>query len=439
VLDSDDQVAALLALRHNLKQLETRVAELQLRLTTSAPVSLQSAAKAETKAPAPVAPPPVAAPAPVAVVPAPLPAKPVEIAQPVEVAKPIPPSSSPAAEVTPPAKPEMAPPAPAAKAPEQETKPVAAKPVAAKPAPAEPDGDDLPAWLWGVVALLVAAVGWLIWRLLTSRRKKVVRNTEPAQAPVSELDMEDSTAGEFAEAAPAPEPEPERRPARVGEMTMQVAAYRPAPQMESDASLNTQVPVGNPDDLRKRYIEERFPELANRTISLDDTDSIIKGARLFYEDGAHSRAIELLTFAIEERPGSVKPWLALFEIYRLEGMAAEFADLASRFHGSHENNEYWPKIQFIGREIDPQHPLYVDSAYNNLETIGYTSSRALDPRKLDFDPQAENWLNAPMDFMTDALASDLRRAVMAEHGVTDADMAPDPMPALKIVEVFGSN
>jgi hypothetical protein len=61
------------------------------------------------------------------------------------------------------------------------------------------------------------------------------------------------------------------------------------------------------------------------------------------------------------------------------------------------------------------------------------------PRKLDFDPLAENWLNAPMDFMTDALASDLRRAVMAEHGVTDADMAPDPMPALKNVEVFGSN
>jgi hypothetical protein len=357
----------------------------------------------------------------------------VEIAQPIEVAKPVPPSPSPAAEVTPPAKPETASPAPAAKVPEQET-----KPVAAKAAPAEQDGDDLPTWLWGVVALLVAAVGWLVWRLLTSRRKKVVRNTEPAQAPVSELDMEDSTAGEFAEAAPAPEPEPERRPARVGEMTMQVAAYRPAPQMESDASLNTQVPVGNPDDLRKRYIEERFPELANRTISLDDTDSIIKGARLFYEDGADSRAIELLTFAIEERPESVKPWLALFEIYRLEGMTAEFADLASRFHGSHENNEYWPKIQYIGREIDPQHPLYVDSAYNNLETIGYTSSRARDPRKLDFDPLAENWLNAPMDFMTDALASDLRRAVMAEHGVTDADMAPDPMPALKNVEVFGS-
>jgi len=42
-----------------------------------------------------------------------------------------------------------------------------------------------------------------------------------------------------------------------------------------------------------------------------------------------------------------------------------------------------------------------------------------------------------MDFMTDALASDLRRAVMAEHGVSDADMAPNPMPALKNVEVFG--
>ena len=235
-------------------------------------------------------------------------------------------------------------------------------------------------------------------------------------------------------------PEPEHRPARVGEMTMQVAAYRPAPQMESDASLTTQVSAGDPSDLRRRYIEERFPELANRTISLDDSDSIIKGARLFYEDGAHSRAIELLTFAIEERPGSVKLWLALFEIYRLEGMKGEFAELAGRFRSTHDKSEFWPKIQFIGREIDPQHPLYLGSApYNSLETIGYTASRARDPRRSEFDPLAENWLNAPMDFMTDALASDLRRAVMAEHGVTDADIAPNPMAALKNVEVFGGN
>src|SRR6185503_11690997 len=47
LLDSDDQVAALLALRHSVKQLESRVAELQLKLA-GMPASLAAqAAKAE--------------------------------------------------------------------------------------------------------------------------------------------------------------------------------------------------------------------------------------------------------------------------------------------------------------------------------------------------------------------------------------------------------
>ena len=53
-----------------------------------------------------------------------------------------------------------------------------------------------------------------------------------------------------------------------------------------------------------------------------------------------------------------------------------------------------------------------------------------------FDPLAENWLNAPMDFTTDALAASLRAGLLADAGVADADLAADPMPALKNVEMF---
>jgi hypothetical protein len=53
-----------------------------------------------------------------------------------------------------------------------------------------------------------------------------------------------------------------------------------------------------------------------------------------------------------------------------------------------------------------------------------------------FDPIAENWLGAPMDFENEVLANDLRKAVMAEAGIADSDLLPNPMPALRNVEMF---
>ena len=93
--------------------------------------------------------------------------------------------------------------------------------------------------------------------------------------------------------------------------------------MDSDASLQTSVSAGDPSDLRRRYIEERFPEIGAHTIVLEEPDSIVKGARRFYEDGEVPRAVELLQFAIEEKPDEVKRWLALFEIFRLERLTGE--------------------------------------------------------------------------------------------------------------------
>jgi hypothetical protein len=69
----------------------------------------------------------------------------------------------------------------------------------------------------------------------------------------------------------------------------------------------------------------------------------------------------------------------------------------------------WPKVRHIGHEIDPGNPLYAEAGRPSLS--GETR----------FDPIAENWLNAPMDFTSDALTSDLRLALFDDHGVDRPD------------------
>jgi hypothetical protein len=204
--------------------------------------------------------------------------------------------------------------------------------------------------------------------------------------------------------------------------------------IDADVELPTRVGTDT-DGLRRRYIEERFPEITKGAIVLDDPDSVVKGARLFYEDGAIARAVELLQFAIERRPSDIKVWLALFEIFRLERLTGEFAALAQRFKDAHGASPYWPKVQYFGREIDPGNSLYHPAPVNTFETIGPAQAKRM-AAESTFDPIAENWLGAPMDFENEVLANDLRKAVMAEAGISDGDLLPNPMPALRNVEMF---
>jgi hypothetical protein len=168
---------------------------------------------------------------------------------------------------------------------------------------------------------------------------------------------------------------------------------------------------GEDKSRRQRYMEERFPELAHHSISVDEPDSIIDAARHHYEEGQLQKAIELLTYAFEERPGQLRFWLALFEIHRLEQRLDDFAELAARFKNVHGGTDAWPKVQHIGRDLDPGQPLYSAA----LGRLGV-------PMDADFDPMSENWLNVPMDFTSDVLMIELRHSLMAEHVVLDDEL-----------------
>jgi hypothetical protein len=431
VLDADDQVAAVLALRNSVRLLESRVAELQLKLA-GMPSSFPPPKTAE--APKAVPPPVPAKPEPVTERPEPIATKPQPVApMPEPVAtKPeaIAPAPEPIAKAEAPPVAETA--SPVASVPAAET--VVSAPPAAT-APSETKSRQPPAsksttapfdWLyyglWLLALLLVAAAATLAWRLARRGREETYYEEEE---PAAEADGEADrivVADEFQaeEAVFAEEPAPVELPRR---------------ELDSDADLSTRFPDTNTDDLRRRYIEERFPEIGKGAILLDDAASVVKGARLFYEDGAHARAIELLHYAIERKPEEVRNWLALFEIFRLERLAGEFAELARRFRVVHGKSEHWRKVQFFGREIDPGNELYAPPAASTFETIGPSQAKRL-AAEASFDPVTENWLGMPMDFQNEVLANELRRALMAQAGISEQDLVPNPMPALRNIEMF---
>jgi hypothetical protein len=393
ILDADDQVAAMLSMRNSLRQLEARVADMQLKLDAM-PASLAARTPGTIKVEPPkvepskaeVAPPKSEPPKAMATLPKPEPAK-AEIAPP----KPGPPKAEPGT------------PAKVAKGNDRD------------------EGFSLPVWAWYVLAAILALLAIaLAWRL----RRRSQAEVEEVEAPARTVQAEPVAA------ARGPQ---EDEPIEIAEEVR--------PQMGSDAVLATRLPE-NAHEMRRRYIEERFPEIQNRTIVLEDPASVVKGARLFYEDGGLTRAVELLQFMIEERPQEVRPWLALFEIFRLERLTGEYAQLAERFHEHHGKGDYWRKVQYFGRDIDPANALYREAPLNTLETIGPREAKRLAAGLSSvgsagtFDPIAENWLEAPMDFENEVLANELRMKLMAQAALTEQDLQPNPMPALRNIEMF---
>lgn len=147
--------------------------------------------------------------------------------------------------------------------------------------------------------------------------------------------------------------------------------------------------------MRTRYRQVRFPEIVSGAVVLSDATSVVRGARTLYEDGALSRALELLELAIADNPQARQPWLALLEIHRQEGLAADFGALAARFQWQHGDAPEWPKVQAIGRDFDPDNPLFASDT------------------PVPFDPLTDNWLEVPSDFSPGGLAADLHAAAIA--------------------------
>jgi pilus assembly protein FimV len=458
LLDSDDQVAQMLALKNSVKVIEKRLNELQLKLASVPGLAMtESAAKPATTT-----------------------------AESPKVVEAVPPVSTPTPIVTPAAET----PAPVAKAPVAPPKPA---PVAEKASPAKPVTSDsgffgIPfTWLAAAVALLAALLAWLVVRkknegtvLVGDSRISVATPTTTAPDEFNKWADEPDT--QWLEqnqpggkgAAPATPPatasskyvpkterttkpaEPEADRARSAALLMGARRKDPPASATAAEAMNILMPqtapnkdaapkidVNSPLDLslsdddidlpifdnggqniveipelregqtpedrlqRLRYMEERLPELASKTVSVDEPDTVINAARSYFEEDQQARACELLIFATEERPQEIRYWLAQFEIYRVEKLARPYSELAGKFKKLFGHTHVWNKVRHIGHELDPTNTLFA------------AGGEATESEQ--FDPNAENWLNAPNAGITNALGADLRNALFEDHEVGAKD------------------
>ena len=521
LLDADDQTAQLLALKNNVKQIEKRLNELQLKLAASSPSMPASGATVPISSPVPTTPSAVnkADATETLTVPVVAPTMPIVLDKPAVG----PTVAAKTTEPTPPATPQIVPP---------------------KIAPL-PDSISSDSWLtWAIALLSVLALVALAWWVLQSRHRRDpiaetdaqishasresiddfntwindLESTSPTSPLLDQIvakknlsrglrDRQNATkqgrdkqdrqdrdnvteAASFVEAAPSfvsdgatrtaenvktPEalnsaesfewdslknshqPRAESRqnpimdspvsPEPSGDVfslsnIVQTAPTQPAAKgsavekaiaqnsgnFELDIDLNdlATLPANSGDQTsedrvrRLRYMQERYPELAARTVSIDEPKSIIDAARLYYEENQLGKACELLIYSVEERPQEIRYWLAKFELFRLEKMSRQFGELADKFQLLFGNTDAWPKVRDIGHELDPGNPLFAAA----------TGTGTTPPEK--FDPANENWLNAhassdvSAQHISQALVADLRSSLFGEYRVTHADFQGVP-------------
>ena len=130
---------------------------------------------------------------------------------------------------------------------------------------------------------------------------------------------------------------------------------------------------------------------------------MIEQARsIFEDDNDPVKAADLLELATALHPNEVRPWLALFAVYRRASMARQYAMLGEKFRNAFADDPNWPTVQRLGREIDAANSLYEPALALADDGAG--------PEESSQDV-TDRWLDVPLDFTGVLLADELRAAL----------------------------
>ena len=148
--------------------------------------------------------------------------------------------------------------------------------------------------------------------------------------------------------------------------------------------------------IRDRYLAVRFPGAPHTLDELRDSATVIKAARLYFEDEDLDRACELLEFAADANTTDESTWLAHLEMLFLKRKAPAFTRLAKRFHEHFPNSGRWSEILRLGLRLAPEESTFLDA---------HPREAAIDEHYGAW-PQVQNWIQAPFDLTGDVLAAE---------------------------------
>lgn len=186
----------------------------------------------------------------------------------------------------------------------------------------------------------------------------------------------------------------------------ELAAHVPAPPLALE-SEPVAVPggaegegPGNPR-IRERYYAVRFPG-APSLASGADVPGLVKMARLYFEDGDGTRAVELLDCAAAALPRSESLRLAALQILFLMRKGEAFVQAARAFRARFPNSPRWAEIERLGWRFAPRERLFAG---------GRPEGKANDEH-FGAWPECPNWIEAPYDLTNEVLAVELRGWVL---------------------------
>lgn len=185
-------------------------------------------------------------------------------------------------------------------------------------------------------------------------------------------------------------PAPHASPAAVAKPSQPAAVARPAAPAEP----------GNAR-IRERYYQIRFPGAPGLGADAD-VSSLVKVARLYFEDGDAARAVELLGCASAALPQEERLPLAALEILFLTRQGEAFVEAARAFRERFPASKRWADIERLGWRFAPRERLFAG---------GRPQGEAVDER-FGAWPESPNWIEAPWDLTCEVLAVELRGRVL---------------------------
>lgn len=192
---------------------------------------------------------------------------------------------------------------------------------------------------------------------------------------------------------------------RIGELAARApTAPQAAPATPSPAAAIPATPVAETPGnarIRERYYNIRFPGAPSLGADAD-VSSLVKVARLYFEDGDAARAVELLGCASAALPHEERLPLAALEILFLTRQGEAFVEAARAFRARFPASKRWADVERLGWKFAPRERLFAG---------GRPQGEAIDER-FGAWPESPNWIEAPWDLTSEVLAVELRGRVL---------------------------
>ncbi|UXY14706.1 hypothetical protein N8I74_15480 [Chitiniphilus purpureus] len=175
-------------------------------------------------------------------------------------------------------------------------------------------------WMWGgLLALLLLPTGYLFWRW---RERRLAQEYEPFSIATN-LEPRFATNGK------------------------PVTGFGEQPSIPGSGM---------------RELAHNIAQMANDW-QQDEVDVVLPGnvseeAQLLIDHGLVQQAVNLLSHEIEQHPTALVLWMKLFDVLRLNDMTQQFQERAVAFRLQFASDALWQQVQELGRDLDPDNPLY---------------------------------------------------------------------------------